>query len=235
MTKIKHAIILAGGKGTRLRPYTISLPKPLVPVGDEPILSHILSQLSNFGFQRVTLALNHMSEIIRAYCENGNKWHLSIDYTFEIQPLGTMGPLRLIDDLQDNFLVMNGDVLSDLNFSTLLDSHISKGSLLTIASHRRFETIDYGMLEVDAKKRLIGFKEKPQIEALVSMGVYAANRRIIEFIKPNTLFGFDNLVHCLLESKETISTYPFDGFWLDIGRPSDYEKALKSRYANDED
>ena len=159
----KRAIILAGGKGTRLRPYTISLPKPLVPLGDKPILERIIVQLKKHGFTHITITLNHMAEMIKAFFGDGSKWELTIDYTTEEKPLSTMGPLTLIKDLPENFLVMNGDVLTDLNFSSFYEEHNDNNSIFTIASHRRIEKIDYGLLHHDEHHKLTKFEEKPNL------------------------------------------------------------------------
>jgi NDP-sugar pyrophosphorylase family protein len=223
----KRAIILAGGKGTRLRPYTISLPKPLVPLGEKPILERIIVQLKANGFTRITITLNHMAEMIKAFFGDGSKWGLIIDYTLEEKPLSTMGPLTLIEDLPENFLVMNGDVLTDLNFSKLFKEHANKESIFTIASHRRMEKIDYGLLHHDGNNHLTKFEEKPTYDFLVSMGIYMVSRDVLEYIPKDTFFGFDHLMYKLLEEKRPPVVYEFDGFWLDIGRPSDYELAIE--------
>lgn len=223
----KRAIILAGGKGTRLRPYTISLPKPLVPLADKPILERIIAQLKAHGFTHITVTLNHMAEMIKDFFKDGSKWGLTIDYTVEEKPLSTMGPLTLIKDLPENFLVMNGDVLTDLNFSDFFDRHERNNSIFTIASHRRIEKIDYGLLHQDENNKLIRFEEKPNYDFLVSMGVYMVNRSAVDYIPENTFFGFDHLMYKLLEVKHPATVYEFNGFWLDIGRPSDYEIAIE--------
>ena len=223
----KRAIILAGGKGTRLRPYTISLPKPLVPLGEKPILERIIVQLKAHGFTHITITLNHMAEMIKAFFNDGSKWGIKIDYTIEEKPLSTMGPLTLIKDLPENFLVMNGDVLTDLNFGDFFEEHIHNNSIFTIASHRRIEKIDYGLLHHDENNKLIKFEEKPNYNFLVSMGVYMVNRSVMKYIPQDTFFGFDHLMYKLLEVKHPATIYEFDGFWLDIGRPSDYEIAIE--------
>ncbi len=221
----KRAIILAGGKGTRLKPYTISLPKPLVPIGDKPILERIIEQLKVHGFTQITITVNHMAEIIKAFFGDGSKWGVAIDYTIEDKPLSTMGPLTLVKDLPDNFLVMNGDVLTDIDFELFYKSHLSSKAIFTIASHRRSEKIDYGLLHCDEKNQLTQFEEKPNYNFLVSMGVYMVNKSVLEYIPKDTFFGFDHLMYKLLEEKKAPAVYEFGGFWLDIGRPSDYEIA----------
>jgi NDP-sugar pyrophosphorylase family protein len=223
----KRAVILAGGKGTRLKPYTLSLPKPLVPLGEKPILEHIIIQLKNSGFNHITITVNHMADIIKAFFGDGSKWDLKIDYTMEDKPLSTMGPLSLINDLPENFLVMNGDVLTDINFSIFFSNHVSKKSIFTIASHRRSEMIDYGVLHQDDNNVLIRFEEKPCFDFLVSMGVYMVSNRVLDYIPKNTFFGFDHLMFKLMEEQCPATVFEYDGFWLDIGRPSDYEIATE--------
>src|SRR5438132_9740917 len=140
----RRAVVLAGGKGTRLRPYTTVLPKPLMPIGEYPILEVVVRQLVQAGFDRITMAVNHQAELIRAFFGDGSKWGISIDYSLEDKPLGTMGPLRLITDLPDHFLVMNGDILTDLDFGAFFDQHVAGNHLFTISSHLRQQVIDYG-------------------------------------------------------------------------------------------
>ena len=223
----KRAIILAGGKGTRLRPYTVVLPKPLMPIGEFPILEVIIRQLVQHGFDHVTLAVNHQAEIIRAFFQDGAKWGIKIDYSLEDKPLSTMAPLRLIEDLPENFLVMNGDILTDLSFSDMFQEHVSKNNIFTISSHVREQKIDYGVLEKDADGYLSGFREKPKSRYLVSMGVYMASRRIMKFIPEGKSYGFDNLMLDLIAAKQPASVREFDGYWLDIGRPDDYMQAIE--------
>ena len=223
----KRAIILAGGKGTRLKPYTISLPKPLVPVGTMPVIEIIIRQLARYSFDRVTITVNHMAEIIQAFCGDGSKWGISIDYSIEDKPLSTMGPLKLITDLPENFLIMNGDVLTDLNFSQFYNSHIENQSLFTVSTYVREEKIDYGVLEIDARNTLTGFKEKPVLSLMVSMGIYMANREILKYIPFDQPYGFDNLMLDLIHLEMPPVIMKFNGYWLDIGRPDDYEKASR--------
>lgn len=223
----KRAIILAGGKGTRLRPYTVVLPKPLMPIGEYPILEVIIRQLVQHSFDHVTLAVNHQAEIIRAFFQDGAKWGIKIDYSLEDKPLSTMAPLRLINDLPENFLVMNGDILTDLSFSDIFEEHVSKNNIFTISSHVREQKIDYGVLEMDVDGYLSGFSEKPKSQYLVSMGVYMASRRIMGFIPQGQSYGFDNLMIDLIAAGQPASVRKFDGYWLDIGRPDDYMQAIE--------
>jgi NDP-sugar pyrophosphorylase family protein len=220
-------VVLAGGKGTRLRPYTVVLPKPLMPIGEHPILEVVVRQLARAGFGRITLAVNHQAELIKAFFGNGERWGIPIDYSLEDEPLGTMGPLRLIDDLPEHFLVMNGDILTDLDFAEFHDSHVRDDRLFTISTHQREHTIDYGVLETDGNGRLTGFHEKPQSAYQVSMGIYMASRRAVAAIPKGGVYGFDNLMLDLIAAGQDVSVSRFDGYWLDIGRPDDYLQAIE--------
>lgn len=221
----KRAVILAGGKGSRLRPYTVVMPKPLMPIGEYPILEVVLRQLINSGFDHITLAVNHQAEIIRAFFNDGAKWNIKIDYSYEDLPLGTMGPLKQISDLPEHFLVMNGDVLTDLDYGRFYDEHVFENRLFTISSYTRSQLIDYGVLEVK-DNYLTDFIEKPSRRYNVSMGVYMVSKEIVKFIPENTPYGFDNLMLDGLKNGKKIRVEKFDGYWLDIGRPDDYMQAI---------
>ncbi|MCP3801454.1 sugar phosphate nucleotidyltransferase [Allokutzneria sp. A3M-2-11 16] len=221
-----HAIILAGGKGVRLRPYTTRLPKPLVPIGDEfSILDIVLTQLANRGFSGATLAIGYLGELIRSYVGDGSKWGMKIDYAVEEQPLGTIGPvLHLLDDLPEHFLVMNGDILTDLDYAELLGTHEKSGAPLTVATYQRSVKIDFGVL-VTESGRIVEFAEKPTHHYRVSMGVYGMSRDTLAGYLPGGPLGFDELVLDLLRAQTPPNSYDFDGYWLDIGRPDDYDRA----------
>jgi NDP-sugar pyrophosphorylase family protein len=221
----RRAVVLAGGMGTRLRPYTIVLPKPLMPIGEFPILEVIIRQLAVAGFDHITMAVNHQAEIIKAFFGQGERWGIKIDYSLEDQPLGTMGPLKLIGDLPNQFLIMNGDILTDLNYRDIYDNHVLSDSIFTISSCSRSQSVDYGVLET-RDGRLVGLKEKPIIKCEVSMGIYIASRKIIDYIPDNKIYGFDLLMHDLIASDQHVSVLPFNGYWLDIGRPDDYDQAI---------
>jgi NDP-sugar pyrophosphorylase family protein len=223
---MKRAVILAGGKGTRLRPYTVALPKPLMPIGEYPILEVIIRQLRGAGFEHITLAVNHQADLFRAFFGNGDKWGIKIDYSLEHMALSTMGPLKLIPDLPEHFLVMNGDILSDVPYGEFLDAHAREERLFTISAARREQRIDYGVLRTVDGQHLSGFEEKPCFPFMVSMGVYAVSRRVLEIIPENQAFGFDNLVLEYLQRDEKVNIVPHDGYWLDIGRPDDYQRAV---------
>jgi NDP-sugar pyrophosphorylase family protein len=224
-----HVAILAGGRGVRLRPYTTALPKPLVPIGGEyAILDIILQQLSAQGFTRVTLAIGHLGSLIRAFVGDGSRWRIDVDYAEEDKPLSTIGPLlNFLEELPEHFLVMNGDLLTDLDYSSLLRAHVHSGAPLTVATYQRRVKIDFGTLEtVDGE--IVKFQEKPTLRYGVSMGVYAMSRNTLARYPKNVPFGFDDLVLDLLDKKAGPKSYHFDGYWLDIGRPDDYDEANDS-------
>ena len=222
----EHAVILAGGKGTRLRPYTTTIPKPLVPVGERPILDLVLRQLRASGVRRVTLAVNHHAELIMAFFGDGSKFDLAIDYALEAEPRGTVGPLAHIAGLPENFLVMNGDVLTDLDYAALFSDHVAAKAGLTIATYRRRQTLDFGVLDLDRNaRRIVGFREKPVDHVDVSMGVYVFGRALIDRVPRDRPYGLDDLVLSMLKDGAPIHAYPFEGYWLDLGRPDDYDRA----------
>jgi NDP-sugar pyrophosphorylase family protein len=222
-----RAVILAGGKGTRLRPFTTNIPKPVVPVGDMAIMEIVLRQLVAAGCDHATVAVNHLAHVIMAYFGDGSRFGLTIDYSFEPKPLGTIGPLKLMSDLPDNFLVMNGDVLTDLDYRAFFKTHSSSGAAGTVATYEREARIDFGVLEFEnaGERRITHFIEKPVKHFSVSMGVYAFNKKILAMVPEDQLYGFDNLMISMIKGDWDVRAYPHDGYWLDIGRPEDYDRA----------
>lgn len=224
-----HAVILAGGRGVRLRPYTTAFPKPLVPIGDEfAIIEIVLRQLRTAGFTSVTIAIGHLGQLIRAYCGDGSQWGLEITYWPEDEPLGTMGPVvSNLDDLPEDFIVMNGDVLTDLDYRALLEGHRASEAPLTVAAYDRVVKIDFGVLDIggDDGDRIVEFREKPVEHFSVSMGVYAASRETLRSYPAGQPLGFDELVLDLMAAGTPPRVHRFDGYWLDIGRPDDYDQA----------
>jgi len=220
-----RAVILAGGKGTRLRPYTALVPKPLVPVGDRAILDIVLQQLKRAGVTRVTMAVSHLSRLIMAYFGDGERLGLTIDYSLEDRPLSTIAPVKLIQDLPEVFFVMNGDVLTDLDLDDLYRDHVEHDADITVATFERDSRIDFGVLRTDDANRVVGFDEKPVYHFSVSMGVYVLSRRILDVVPDDTPFGFDDLMHACIDRGLNARAYPHTGYWLDIGRPDDYAEA----------
>jgi NDP-sugar pyrophosphorylase family protein len=221
-----RAIILAGGKGTRLRPFTTLIPKPLVPLGGKySILEIIIMQLVRSGFTHITLAVNHLSQLVMAFFGDGSRLRTRLDYSVEEGDLGTIGPLTLIDDLPENFLVMNGDILCDLDYRSFFEEHVRAGRLISVSAYRRQLQVDFGVLHYDDAGHLSRFQEKPVLDFDVSMGVYCLSRSVIEELPRGMAYGFDNLMLDGLASKQLIDVRPFSGYWLDLGRPADYEYA----------
>lgn len=221
------ALILAGGKGSRLQPYTTVLPKPLMPVGEDPILSIVLQQLAHAGIQEVILATGSLEPLFRAVFENGQRYGIHLEYSTETHPLGTAGPIaQVLDKLEDHFLVMNGDLLTTLSYRSFFESHLASGAALTIAAAHREVPIDFGVLEVDARGCLEAFHEKPVHSFDVSMGIYAMQRQAVApFLKKGEAMDFPELVQCLLKNGKPVHCYREDCFWLDIGRVEDYRLA----------
>jgi NDP-sugar pyrophosphorylase family protein len=222
-----QAVILAGGKGRRLLPYTTVLPKPLMPIGDYPIIEVILRQLGSSGFSRISICTGYLHELIHAYLDTNRNLGVTLEYTHEQEPLGTIGPLRLIPDLDDTFLVMNGDILTDIDYRKLVESHKKSGAIATIATYQRDVNIDFGVLERDGTNRITAFREKPTFHFNVSMGIYVFSKRVLDYVPAGTPFGFDQLMYTLIEKNEVVNSFPFSGYWLDIGRPDDYARSIE--------
>jgi NDP-mannose synthase len=220
------AVILAGGKGTRLTPYTRILPKPLLPVGDMPILEILLRQMVRSGVKEAILTVGHLSELLRVFFQDGQKLGLKITYSHEDCPLGTAGPLSLIEGLDSTFLVSNGDVLTTLSFEDLVDFHRRSGAAATIAVHQRQVKVDLGVVKFNGSREIIGYIEKPVYDYEVSMGLYAFEPRVLDYIPHNQYLDFPDLVLKLIECGECVMGYPFDGYWQDLGRADDYETAV---------
>ena len=219
------AVVLAGGKGTRLAPYTRILPKPLMPIGDMPILEVLLRQMKQAGIEEVILTVGHLAHLLRTFFMDGEQWGLRISYSYEENPLGTAGPLSLIPGLCSTFLVTNGDVLTTLDLKELLDFHKSQGGIATIAVHRRQVKIDLGVVQWNGHHSLSGYIEKPVYDYTVSMGIYVFEPRVMDYIPHNQYLDFPDLVLKMIAAGERVCGYAFDGYWMDLGRPDDYAQA----------
>ncbi len=225
------AVILAGGRGTRLAPYTKILPKPLMPIGDMPILEVMLKQMKRAGITDIVLTVGHLANLLRTFFMDGQQWGMNIAYSYEEKPLGTAGPLALIAGLDSTFLVANGDVLTTLDFRELTAFHKAQGGIATIAVHQRRVKIDLGVVQWDGDYRIHGYIEKPVYDYTVSMGIYVFEPRVLEFIPHNVYLDFPELVLKLIAAGEKVVGYPFDGYWMDLGRPDDYAQAAED-FAN---
>ncbi len=222
-----RAIIMAGGHGKRLFPYTLVLPKPLVPVGEYPILEVVIRQLAHCGFDHVTIAVGYHAELIMAVMGDGSKLGINIDYSYENKPLNTVGPLRLIKELNDTFLVMNGDLLTDINYFDLFQTHKRNHAIATVATYKRHIKLPLGVVSYNQDHYMTNFLEKPEFDYDVSMGIYIFEPRILDFIPYDEPFGFDQLMEKLLQNNERVSVYPFDGNWLDMGTMDDLNVAIE--------
>jgi NDP-sugar pyrophosphorylase family protein len=220
------AVILAGGRGTRLAPYTTILPKPLMPVSDKPILDIVINQLRHYGFTEITLAVGYLSELLMAYFGDGSRFGVSITYSHEDQPLGTAGPIALIENLDEPFLVMNGDVLTTLDFGDLMRFHREGNAIATITTFQRNVKIDLGVLEFDEHANLAAYIEKPTHHYFVSMGIYVFDPRARDFIPRNQRLDLPDLMRNMMAQGETVRCYRCEGYWLDIGRIDDYQQAV---------
>lgn len=228
-----RAIILAGGKGTRLRPYTLVLPKPLIPVGDVPVIESLLKWLRRNGIINMRITLGYLGHLIKALCGDGSQWDMSIEYSEEPEPLGTIGPLLLLKhELRDTFLVTNGDLITDMNLREFIQFHKSHRGILTVAVKKKFLKVDLGILE--SEDGIVSrFREKPQIQFQASMGIYCMEPKILEYIPAGMPFGFDDLMHTLMTADVPIHVYPHVGMWMDIGREEDFFEAQKMMRASD--
>jgi NDP-sugar pyrophosphorylase family protein len=220
-----RAVILAGGKGTRLRPYTAVLPKPLVPIADRPILELVIRQLARHGFERIDLSVGHLGGLIKAYLDSVELPEgVELQYAWEDAPLGTAGALRAIEDLDEPFLAMNGDVLTTLDFAQMMRFHQGHDAPLTVATHRQNVDVDLGVIESE-DGFVSEYVEKPTMRFDVSMGVYAYDPEVIELI-PEGRFDFPDVVQALLDSGRKVAAYTGPGVWFDIGTVGEHERAV---------
>lgn len=220
-----RAVVLAGGKGTRLAPYTQILPKPLMPIGEKPILEVLLLQMKRHGISDITLTVGHLSHLLQSYFQDGSKYGVRIHYSHEDEPLGTAGPLALIEGLDETFLVTNGDVLTTLDLSEIIQFHRKENACATIAMHEREVKIDLGVIRLNGGLEVEGYIEKPSLDYRVSMGIYVFEPRVLEYIPKGQYLDFPDLVLKLLEARERVMGFPYEGYWQDLGRADDYQQA----------
>ncbi len=230
----RRAIILAGGVGRRLLPYTSVLPKPLMPLGERPILEIVVRQLRHAGFDHLTMAVGHLASLIQAYFGDGEKFGVRIDYSMEERPLGTAGPLSLLaEGLGEDFLVMNGDVLTDLDFDAFYRGHRDSGALCTVASFDKTIDVSLGVLDVGDDGQVRGYDEKPQLRFAVSTGIYCFRPEVQRHLVPGAPRDLPDLVMAMLSAGEAVRAHAIEGQWLDIGRPDDYEAAQQAYLRGD--
>ena len=220
------AVVLAGGKGTRLTPYTSVFPKPLLPLGDMPILEIMIYQMKRAGINEIILTVGHLAHLISTYFNNGKRFGIDISYSHEEIPLGTSGPLSVIEGLEDTFLVTNGDTLCDLALQDIIQEHKKSGATATIAMYKREVNIDLGVIELNGNNQVIDYSEKPDFFYPVSMGIYVFEPQVLQYIPYNQYLDFPELVLKLIGDGERVMSHRFDGYWQDLGRPDDYEQAV---------
>jgi NDP-sugar pyrophosphorylase family protein len=220
-----HAVVLAGGLGTRLRPYTFTIPKPLLPLGDQPVLEILLRRLKASGVKSVTLCLGYLAPLLTAFAGNGERWDLQIFAVVESEPLGTGGPLRLVQNLPDDFIVVNGDTLTDLDFAELYRTHAKINAWATVFAPEVEEVTDYGVLEIDPNGAVREYHEKPRRKLHVSSGIYVLSRRIIRYIPGDQRFDMPDLLRRAFADGHPVIAYRSNAYWRDIGRPDHYEAA----------
>jgi len=219
------AVIQAGGKGTRLRPYTFVLPKPLMPVGDLPVIEMLLKWLRRWGIKKTYITIGYLGHLIRALCDDGKQWDMEIRYSEEKEPMGTVGALHLLkSQLNETFLTVNGDLITDIDLRAFRNFHKKHGGLLSVAVTEKNIKVDLGVLE-SRENVMTGFREKPIMKFKVSMGIYYMEPEIVDLIPSGVPFGFDDLVHEMIEQKLPVHTYEHSGIWLDIGREEDFINA----------
>jgi len=222
-----RAVILAGGLGMRLRPYTTILPKPLLPVGDRPIVEHILRRLHAAGVREVDLCVGHLGGLMRVYLSQATSLpsDLELRWHWEEEPLGTAGALRIVPGLRGTFIAMNGDILTTLDYRDLVDFHGRNGAALTVATHARRVDIDLGVIDADGE-RIVGYREKPSLDYEVSMGIYVYDERVLAYLPPEGPCQFPELVQLLLDASETVAAYRSDAEWFDIGTVEEHQRAV---------
>jgi len=219
------AVILAGGLGSRLKPFTEIIPKPLLPVGEKSVLEIQIEQLKKYNFNEIYLATNYRSEYFESFFGDGSKYGVKIIISKEDIPLGTAGPLKLLSDrLDEPFLVMNGDILTQLNFSDFYNFSINKNSKLTIAVKKEVMPFEFGNIFFDGDL-VTGIEEKPNFVSYILAGIYVMYPEVLEYIPQNEYYGMDQLIKKILSSKKPITKYIVENYWLDIGRSKDYEEA----------
>lgn len=222
------AVIQAGGKGTRLRPYTLILPKPLMPVGELPVIELLLKWLRRNGITKIIITTGYLGHLIKSLCGDGERWDLKITYSEETEPLGTVGALDLVrEHLDETFLVLNGDLITDMSLRSFIHFHNSHDGILTVGTTKKLVNVDMGVIESASDGQVSDFREKPTLSYQVNMGIYCMEPAVLDLIPKGIPFGFDDLMYQMLDDNRPAYTYHHEGQWLDIGRPEDFTRAQK--------
>ena len=222
---VSGALIMAGGRGQRLYPFTAALPKPLMPIGDKPILEHIIGRLHQFGIREIVLAVNHLAPLIETYFGDGGKLGCRISYIREDTPVGTAGPIAFLPDFDDSLIVMNADVICDIDYAAVIGAHRKAGATITVASRLVSTVIGSGVLDTDAGGRIVGYREKPSYDHRICMGIYVIEPKVRSMIEPGRQVDMPELITRLIDAGEAVVAYNHTGEWIDIGKPEDYARA----------
>lgn len=218
------AVILAGGKGSRLQPYTLVLPKPLMPVGNLPVIEILLKWLRRNGIKEIYITIGYLGKLIRSICSDGSQWDLQIEYSEEPEALGTIGPIQLLKDrLDETFLVLNGDLITDFDLHSFIKFHKERKGLLTIGVTEKEIKVDLGVVG-SANGRMTEFQEKPTLKYQVSMGIYCMEPEILKIVPKGVPFGFDDLIFAMFDKDIPVYIFRHTGYWLDIGRHEDFAR-----------
>ncbi len=226
-----QALILAGGRGVRLHPYTLALPKPLLPVGGIPILETIVRQLCFYGFRDIVISTGYLGEYIRIFFQRKDLKALPVEIRFvdEIRPLGTAGSIALMEDHHENFLVINGDILTSFDYSKLFNEHLKRKACMTLAVRDKEVRLSLGVLTLDATNSITEFQEKPTYTFKDNAGIYICNRDVLDFVKKDEYLDMNELVTRLIDARRLVTGFEMGGdyYWIDIGQHADYETANK--------
>lgn len=220
-----RALILAGGRGSRLYPFTATLPKPLLPIGDRPVIDIIARRMVDAGAERISVAVNYLADLIESYLGTGTRLGVALDYVRETRPLGTAGPIGLVDPWSGPLVVSNGDILADIDYQAMLAAHIQADAAITVATQIQTLKIDSGVLTLDAAGRVIAVHEKPEVSHRISLGVYVLAPRVFDLIRTDQYLEMPQLILQAIERSDDVLAYDHPGFWLDIGRPNDFARA----------
>lgn len=220
-----RAVVMAGGFGTRLRPLTEELPKPMLPIGDKPLLEHIIERIKESGIHRVDLATHYKGDIIEEYFKDGDRFGVDIRYVREDQPLGSAGALSLIEESEEPILIINGDVLTEIDFRAMHNFHLEHGADMSVGVKKYTFDVPYGVVETDGVN-LTGIIEKPTLYQYINAGIYLINPNVCGFIPNDELYDMPDLINKLVEEGKRVISFPIREYWIDIGKHEDYEKAL---------